>query len=449
MIALIDADNTAVGAFDTTTRRVRTVAGVVLSIQPCGGRLHEWPTVDSANSLSTPRQAFLAAHVLRVRCEEMRTPAGDLFDIEFPIFAFSHCRDVVAAVTNAGGLGVLGVVAHSPERLEIDLAWIDNEVGHRPYGVDLIIPARLDSGDASSTPGVSDLVAQIPEEAVAFVHELLDRYEVPPLVESREGWAKGSEAAPFSADRAGEHLDIAMAHPISLVANALGPPPTYVIDRAHAAGVKVAALAGKAVHAERHAAAGVDLIVAQGSEAGGHTGEIGSLVLIPEIADAVAPIPVLGAGGIGRGRQMAAAMALGAAGVWCGSVWLTTEEAETHPTVKAKMLQATSADTLRSRSLTGKPARQLRSAWTDEWDRHDTPAPLGMPQQSVLIADAQRRIAHSAHDPHSGAAKLANYFVGQVVGSMNRSMPARQVVYEMIDEFIDSVQALSNLLEQE
>jgi NAD(P)H-dependent flavin oxidoreductase YrpB (nitropropane dioxygenase family) len=144
------------------------------------------------------------------------------------------------------------------------------------------------------------------------------------------------------------------------------------------------------VHAERHVQAGVDIIIAQGSEAGGHTGEIGTMVLIPEVVDAVAPVPVLAAGGIGRGRQMAAAMALGAAGVWCGSVWLTTDEAETHEVVKEKMLAATSADTLRSRSLTGKPARMLRSAWTDEWARPDTADPLGMPLQSILTSEAQR-----------------------------------------------------------
>ena len=157
-----------------------------------------------------------------------------------------------------------------------------------------------------------------------------------------------------------------------------------MIERVKEEGRLVGALAGKAQHAERHVNAGVDVIVAQGYEAGGHTGEIGTMVLIPEIVDAVAPVPVLGAGGIGRGRQMAAAMALGAQGVWCGSVWLTTEEAETHPVVKQKFLAATSADTIRSRSRTGKHARQLKSAWTDEWENPATPDPLGMPMQPVL-----------------------------------------------------------------
>jgi NAD(P)H-dependent flavin oxidoreductase YrpB (nitropropane dioxygenase family) len=209
-----------------------------------------------------------------------------------------------------------------------------------------------------------------------------------------------------------------------------------MIERAKEEGRLVGALAGKAQHAERHVNAGVDVIIAQGSEAGGHTGEIGTMVLIPEIVDAVSPVPVLGAGGIGRGRQMAAAMALGAAGVWCGSVWLTTVEAETHPVVKAKFLAATSSDTVRSRSRTGKPARQLRSAWTDEWDDPSTLAPLGMPLQPILVNEAIARIDRAAFQSGSGAEKLANYFVGQIVGSMNETTTSAQVVLAMIDEFI-------------
>ncbi|MCL4168034.1 UNVERIFIED_CONTAM: hypothetical protein GTU68_064574, partial [Idotea baltica] len=216
---------------------------------------------------------------------------------------------------------------------------------------------------------------------------------------------------PFSERSAGPQLEISLAHRTQFVANALGPPPQHMIDRCKEEGRLVGALAGKAVHAERHVNAGVDIIVAQGGEAGGHTGEIGSMVLIPEVVDAVAPVPVLGAGGIGRGRQMAAAMALGAQGVWCGSVWLTTEEAETHPAVKEKMLAASSADTIRSRSRTGKPARMLKSAWTDEWDDPETPMPLGMPLQPILTARAIQRIDRAAVRPGSGAEKLANYFV--------------------------------------
>ncbi len=381
----------------------------------------------------------------------MKTTVTEMLGIDVPILAFSHCRDVVAEVSKAGGLGVLGAVAHTPEQLEIDLGWIEDQVGDRPYGVDLIIPARY-AGDDQGGYSLDDIRGLIPAAHVEFVNDILRRYEVPALPEAdaddpgREGWQTSGGEAPFSANRAGPQLDIALGHRTAFVANALGPPPPEMIERVKQEGRIVAALAGRAVHAERHAAAGVDVIIAQGSEAGGHTGEIGSMVLIPEIVDAVAPVPVLGAGGIGRGRQMAAAMALGAQGVWCGSVWLTTAEAETHPTVKAKMLAATSADTIRSRSLTGKPARMLRSAWTDEWEREDTPAPLGMPLQPILSAEAQYRINRAA-ERSPGAEKLANYFVGQVVGTMNAPTTSRQVVFAMVEEFIDSVESLAAQLE--
>ena len=385
----------------------------------------------------------------------MRTAVTEMFGIDVPILAFSHCRDVVAAVTRAGGMGVLGAAAHTPEQLEIDLGWIEAEIGDRPYGVDLIVPARYEGSDEGGL-SIEAVRGLIPPQHVAFVADILRRYEVPELTDRDTDGAPSSRGGPvgdagagmiFSAERAGPQLDIALARRTALVVNALGPPTPDMIDRTKAEGRLVGALAGAAQHAERHVHAGVDVIVAQGYEAGGHTGQIGTMVLLPEIVDAVGDVPVLGAGGIGRGRQMAAAMALGAAGVWCGSVWLTTEEAETHPVVKEKFLAATSADTVRSRSRTGKPARQLRSAWTDEWDDPETPMPLGMPLQPVLVDGALQRIDRAAHRKGSGAERLANYYVGQIVGTMNQSKPAAQVVYEMIDEFIEATQSLARQLE--
>ncbi|WP_426571121.1 nitronate monooxygenase [Aquihabitans sp. McL0605] len=378
----------------------------------------------------------------------MRNTITDMLGIDVPIFAFSHCRDVVAAVSRAGGLGVLGAVAHSPEQLEIDLAWIEAEVGDKPYGVDLIIPAKY-AGDEGGGYTMADIANLIPGEYWEYVDEILARYDVPPMPDDVGGalfQVKGDQPLPFSERASGPQLEISLAHRTAFVANALGPPPQHMIDRCKEEGRLVGALAGKAVHAERHVQAGVDIIVAQGGEAGGHTGEIGSMVLIPEVVDAVAPVPVLGAGGIGRGRQMAAAMALGAQGVWCGSVWLTTEEAETHPAVKAKMLKATSADTVRSRSRTGKPARQLKSAWTEEWDNPEHP-PLGMPLQPILTARAIARIDRAAMTPGSGAEKLANYFVGQIVGNMNETKKSADVVFEMVDEFIDAINGVRSQME--
>ena len=377
----------------------------------------------------------------------MKTPITEMFDIEFPLMAFSHCRDVVAAVSKAGGLGVLGAVGHSDEGLEVDLEWIEDEIGDLPYGVDLIVPARY-AGDGDGGLSMEDVFALIPDGHRDFLADMLDRYGVAEQADDLpEGWADRSVDAPFSANRAARQVDIALAHRPSLMANALGPPPPDMIERCHEAGLKVAALAGTRSHAERNVNAGADIIIAQGAEAGGHTGEIGTMVLIPEIVDAIAPVPVLGAGGIGRGRQMAAAMALGAAGVWCGSVWLTTDEAETDPTVKKKMLDASSSGTLRSRSLTGKPARMLRTAWSEEWDREDAPDPLGMPLQPILTNEAQQRINRAAHVEGSGAEKLATYFVGQIVGTMNKSRPAGQVVIDIIEEFIEATEGLARQLE--
>jgi NAD(P)H-dependent flavin oxidoreductase YrpB (nitropropane dioxygenase family) len=362
--------------------------------------------------------------------------------IEFPILAFTHCRDVAAAVTKAGGMGVLGAAAHTPEQLDIDLRWIAEQVGDKPFGVDVIIPAKYEGkgGDEFSRDSLASL---IPEAHREFLDDLLRRYDVPPLPPDDRAHHDG--AAPMSYAQAVPLMDVAFSHPIALIANALGPPPPDLIDRAKSQGVAVAALAGKVAHAVRHEAAGVDLVIAQGYEAGGHTGEIGTMVLVPEIVDAV-QVPVLAAGGIARGRQMAAALALGAEGVWCGSVWLTTEEAETHPTVKQKFLAATSSDTLRSRSRTGKPARQLRSAWTDEWESPASPGPLGMPLQPMLIAEASVRIDRAANDPSSKAAQLANYFVGQVVGSMNEVEPAARVVIEMVEELIDAMERVNGMM---
>ncbi len=379
----------------------------------------------------------------------MKTKICDMLGVEFPILAFTHCRDVVAAVTRAGGYGVLGAAGHTPEQLDIDLGWIADEVGGKPFGVDIIVPAKYEGKDEGELD-VRSLTDMIPPTHRQFLDELMDRYDVPPLPprdDERPAPSTDDASAPMTYSQAVPLMDVAFSHPISLIVNALGPPPPDMIQRAHESGVKVGALAGKKSHAVRHVAAGVDIIIAQGHEAGGHTGEIGTMVLVPEIVDAVSPVPVLAAGGIGTGRQMAASLALGADGVWCGSVWLTTQEAETHPAVKEKFLAATSSDTLRSRSRTGKPARQLRSAWTDEWEGPASPGTLGMPLQPMLIAEASRRIDRAAMNPENeGAVKLANYFVGQIVGSMNESKGADRVVLEMVDEFIDAVQRINSMM---
>jgi NAD(P)H-dependent flavin oxidoreductase YrpB (nitropropane dioxygenase family) len=381
----------------------------------------------------------------------MHTRVTKMLGIDFPILAFTHCRDVAAAVTNAGGLGVLGAVAHTPEQLEIDLKWIAEQTKGRPYGVDLLIPRKYVGAEAGGFDPDS-LKSMVPDGHREWIDEVLARYSVPPMpppTAESEREQRGMAGLRIDPKSMGPLIDVAFAHKVALIASALGTPPRWLVDKAHAHSIPVAALAGRIDHAVAHKEGGVDLIIAQGTEGGGHTGEIATMVLIPQVVDAVAPLPVLAAGGIASGRQVAAALALGAEGVWCGSVWLTTHEAETTPAIREKFLAATSADTRRSRSLTGKPARMLRSAWTDAWDEPGAPEPLPMPLQSMLVAEAQRRIHRVAHKADSSARPLVTYFVGQVVGQMNVAMSSRDVVREMVEGCLDAMERMNGLLQND
>jgi NAD(P)H-dependent flavin oxidoreductase YrpB (nitropropane dioxygenase family) len=373
----------------------------------------------------------------------MKTEICERLGIEFPIFAFSHCRDVVAAVSRAGGLGVLGALAFSPEQLELELKWIDEHIDGKPYGVDTVIPAKYigkDEGDMTK----EQLEQMITPAHRKWVNDLLERHGVPQLpddVETMEGLLG------WSASGGRAHFEVAMNHPIALIANALGPPPEDIISKAHDKGVMVAALCGTVPQALKQKAAGVDIVIASGHEAGGHTGEIGSMVLLPQVVDAVAPTPVLSAGGIGSGRQMAAAMTMGASGVWAGSIWLTTEESDSIPALVDKLLEADSAQTVRSRCVSGKPARLLKTAYTRAWEEDpECPGYLPMPLQLMATAEATQRIGRFAQTGAEGSDALLGTPVGQVVGQMNTRKPARQVVEEMVSEYIDAVERVSGLL---
>jgi NAD(P)H-dependent flavin oxidoreductase YrpB (nitropropane dioxygenase family) len=369
----------------------------------------------------------------------MRTRICELLGIDVPLLAFSHCRDVVAAVTNAGGFGVLGASSHTPEDLERELAWIDDHVDGRPYGADVIVPEKYEGKGQGLD--LAALQAMVPPAHRAFVRDLLEGKGVPATDEELTRYTMAGVG-----DGVGEALlDVVFKHPIKLIANALGVPPPFMIERAQAEGVPVAALVGAKEHAVKQVQAGVDVLVAQGTEAGGHCGEVTTMVLVPEVIEAIRPIrevPVLAAGGIVTGRQMAAAIALGAAGAWTGSVWLTTEEAETAPYTVQKMLAASSRDTVRSTGRTGKPSRQLRSAWTDAWDGPGHPGALPMPLQSFVSEPALRRIDTLAERGNPGAQELATYWVGQGVGLMTKVRPARQVVLEMIEDYLDAAERL-------
>ena len=390
----------------------------------------------------------------------MRTELCDRFNIDVPIFAFSHCRDVVAAVTNAGGLGVLGALAFSPEQLELELKWIDENVAGKPYGVDTVMPASHAGkeeglGQSDEKSGEVDAKAfqdMIPPETRAWIEKVLEEYEVPPLP---EGYERDSDIAGGSSGLLGwtegggrSHVEVALKHNgVKLLVNALGPPPKDIIDLAHQHDILVAALTGSVDHAIRQQQQGVDIIVAQGTEAGGHTGEIGSMVLLPDVVDAVAPTPVLGAGGIGSGRQAAAALALGAQGVWTGSVWLGVRESDTSQLVKHKLFDAAPRDAVRSRSLSGKPARLLRTGWTEAWEREDCPGTLPMPLQYMACAEAQTRIGLAARKEGARARELVGMPVGQIVGRMREEQSSAELIYQFIDEFIEAVGRLQGMLD--
>ena len=363
----------------------------------------------------------------------MRTPICNDLGIEYPIFAFTHCRDVVVAVSKAGGFGVLGAVRYTaPDDLKRDLDWVEKHVDGMPYGLDVVMPAKKIEGVTEA-----DVEAMIPEAHRQYVKDTLAKYGVPELA---EGEASGWRITGWMEQVARNQLDVAFDYPIKLLANALGSPPADVIARAHDQGVLVAALAGSARHAGKHAEAGIDIVVAQGYEAGGHTGEIASMVLTPEVVDAVDPLPVLAAGGIGSGQQVAAALALGAQGVWLGSLWLTTTEADMHSrAVTRKLLAAGSGDTVRSRALTGKPARQLRTEWTDAWDDPDGPGTLPMPLQGLLVAEAVSRIQKYEVEPLLGTP------VGQIVGRMNSERSVQAVFDDLTRGFERAVDRINRI----
>jgi NAD(P)H-dependent flavin oxidoreductase YrpB (nitropropane dioxygenase family) len=368
-----------------------------------------------------------------------------------PIFGFSHCRDVVAAVSKAGGVGVYGAGLHSDDQIAIDLKWIEDQIGDLPYGIDLLMPSKYVGSESGGLSG-AQAKAAIPAEVTAFLDDMMVRYDVPEETGDEpedEFLALGGQR--YSAAQARGILDLAFASKAKLLVSALGVPPADVIDQAHARGMVVAALAGRVKHALSHVAAGVDIVIAQSYEAGGHTGEIGGMVLTPLIVDAVAPVPVLAAGGIADGRQMAAALALGAKGVWCGSVWLPTGESDLLPVVKRRLVDAAAEDTQRTRAMTGKPSRLLKTAWVTEWERPDTPDPLPNPLHAVAIGSYVSRIEKAAASPHataqSGAGALAPTAAGQVIGLISEETSCRQVMIEMMTGCVDAVASVQDLLE--
>jgi len=376
----------------------------------------------------------------------MKTDICKKLGIEYPIFAFTHCRDVVVAVSKAGGIGVLGAVGYSPEQLKEELDWIDEHIGEYPYGVDTVIPQKYEGMDEKNPEQLLEtLQKMIPDSHRKFVEDLLSANGVPEAPETNGpkggllGWTEAT---------AEPQIDEALKHPnVKLIANALGTPPADMIKKIQDQGVLIGALCGKIKQAVAHKEAGLDFIIAQGGEGGGHTGEIGSIVLWPQIVDAVDDLPVLAAGGIGSGRQMAAAMSTGVQGVWCGSLWLAVEEAAAQPAEKDSYLNASSEDTIRSKAWTGKPARMLKNKWTEAWENPENPDPLPMPLQGMITFDAMRRT--SMYAGSGNTQEVSFNAAGQVIGQVKQIESVKDVIFRMINEYLDSVERLNELLPKE
>ena len=359
-----------------------------------------------------------------------------MFGIDLPIFAFSHCRDVVVEVSRAGGFGCLGCAYLQPEQLKRELAWIDEHIDGKPYGIDLLMPGKYTK---LNVPRLT--IDDLPTAQTDYLRKWCDDAGVPRLPEDlhEELIQAELDKLQFTPDQAAGLLEVALEHPIKAVVNALGAPDKDMVDDLHARGIKVGALIGKLEHTERQLAAGVDMIIAAGYEAGGHSGQIASMILWPQIVDAVAPVPVLAAGGIGRGRQMAAAMALGAEGIWCGSIWLPTSGSEVMPEIKERFFEAKADDAIQTRARSGKPVRMLRSQLTDAWEQDDSTPFLNIPFQTGVMVESRLRVERAKAKP------FLTYPVGQIVGNMTTETTVRQVIQELLEEYVASLERMNEI----
>jgi len=349
--------------------------------------------------------------------DRLQTRLSKRLGIAQPVFGFTHDPAVVAAICRAGGFGVLGATRHTPEEIEHELAWIRQQVGHRPFGVNLVLPTGM-----PETNDRAAIEAQLPEAHKAFVREIEQKYGVPPATRAgmRSRFVRSEEVAQ-------RQLEVIMRSDVNLLACGIGSP-TDVIERAKASGKLVLALVGSPKHARSALAKPIDILVAQGYDAGAHTGTIGTFSLVPQIVDMAGDIPVLAAGGVATGRHLLAALAMGAQGVWMGTAWLTTAEYRMHDALRQKLLAAGSDDTVISRADSGKTLRQIRSAWSDEWAAPEAPKPLKMPLQDILVGDLLGAI-----DEHEVTA-LMHYPAGQSIAYFNEVRSVAQVMQEIVEE---------------
>jgi len=353
---------------------------------------------------------------------ELWSPICARLGIQYPIFGFAHDVKTVAAITNAGGFGVYGATRRFPEEITAELEQIRALTGDRPFGVDLVLPPGMPEHNSREA-----IEAEIPESHKRFVEQLIERYRVPPAS------APGMRTRFIrSAEIEAAQLRAVLESDVDMFACGIGAPPDAVAA-ARDRGKVTLALIGSPHHVERSRQAGVEMLVAQGYDAGAHTGPIGTYSLVPQIVDAAGDLPVLVAGGVATGRHIAAALAMGAQGVWMGTAWLLSEEHQghMHPINTAKLKAAGSADTVITRSESGKTFRQIRTAWSQEWEAESAPEPLKMPYQDVLVGDLLGAIEEHDIEPliHSGA--------GQSVAYFNEVAPVENIMQNLVAEASD------------
>lgn len=354
-----------------------------------------------------------------------RTPICDRLGIAVPIFGFSHSVEVTVAIAECGGFPVFGAARETPERIAADLAEIRRRLGGLPFGVDLMYPKL-----AGDEPDLDSARARLPAGHLRFVESLRDKYGVPAATRGNFFSSQIRNQAFFDAQ-----TEAVLESEVDAVATAVGLP-RGVLEAARARGKATFAMVGARRHAEAACDAGADFLVAQGYDAGGHTGEVGTFTLVPQIVEASGGRPVLAAGGVGCGRQIAAALAMGAEGVWLGTAWMATREYGTPPQLLKRLLAATSEDTVITRAHSGKPCRVVRSAWSDEWQSPEAPAPLPMPYQQVLIGDLLAAIEEHQVTP------LVYEAAGQSIAWFNELTTVEQLMARLCQETSEALRAL-------
>ena len=361
----------------------------------------------------------------------LTTPVCRLFGLRHPVFAFSHSIPVAAAVSRCGGLGTYGATRRTPQEIRDELAELRRLAGDAPIGVNLVLPPGMPEDNEPEA-----LERQLPERHKAFVQGLYEKYRVPPPTRRgmRTRFLRSNEIA-----RA--QMEVVLESDVDLVACGIGAPADFV-ERCKRRGKRIVALCGSPKHARRAVQSGADLLVAQGHDSAAHTGPIGTFSLVPQVVEVAGDVPVLAAGGVMTGRHVAASLALGAQGVWTGSIWLASDEYGLHPVLLKKMIAAGSEDTVITRSESGKTFRQLRSAWSDEWNAPDAPRPLAMPFQDMLVGDLLGAIDDHEIEP------LMHYAVGQGVAWIRSRRPAAEIYATLVEEARAALGAVATMTEE-